>query len=72
MTYTICSYKMSSCRISSFNEFEVKAKAEFDQAIQEIDEEIDSRLKHQDNILKDLKFFVEKFGETMKIIGSDV
>ena len=50
----------------------MKAKAEFDQAIQEIDEEIDSRLKHQDNILKDLKFFVEKFGETMKIIGSDV
>jgi hypothetical protein len=55
-----------------FDQFEEKAKAEFNKAIEDIDEEVDSRLAHQENILKDLKFFVEKFGETMKIIGSDV
>lgn len=55
-----------------FDQFEEKATKEFDQAINDIDEEIDSRLKHQDNILTDLKFFVDRFGKTMKIIGNDV
>jgi len=55
-----------------FDQFEEKALAEFNKMIEEVEKELESRLNHQDNILKDLKFFVEKFGETMKVIGKDV
>lgn len=55
-----------------FDQFEARAKAEFEKVITEIDEEIDSRLKHKNKILDNFQFFVDKFGETMKIIGNDV
>lgn len=55
-----------------FAQFEEKSLKEFNNMINEVDTELDSRLQHQENILKDFKFFVEKFGQTMKVIGKDV
>ena len=55
-----------------FNDFEERTKRLFDKTIEDIETELNSRLAHQDNILNDLKFFVDKFGITMKVIGKDV
>eukprot|EP00344_Euplotes_crassus_P009121 CAMPEP_0197006254 /NCGR_PEP_ID=MMETSP1380-20130617/33758_1 /TAXON_ID=5936 /ORGANISM="Euplotes crassus, Strain CT5" /LENGTH=262 /DNA_ID=CAMNT_0042425759 /DNA_START=31 /DNA_END=819 /DNA_ORIENTATION=+ len=55
-----------------FDQFEEKARKQFDDMINEVQLELDSRLTHQDNILKDFKFFVDRFGQTMKHIGKDV
>ena len=55
-----------------FDDFEVRTKNLFDKTVDDIETELNSRLTHQENILKDLKFFVEKFGITMKVIGKDV
>lgn len=63
---------MYSFKNKFFDQFEEKSKEQFNKMIEEVEVELDSRLKHQDNILNDLKFFVEKFGETMKVIGKDV
>jgi septal ring factor EnvC (AmiA/AmiB activator) len=53
-----------------FDNFEEKAKQRFNAMIQDVENELDSRLKHQDNILNDLKHFVDRFGKTMKVISN--
>lgn len=53
-----------------FDNFEEKARARFNEMIKKIENELDSRAKHQDNILKDLKHFVDRFGKTMKVISN--
>lgn len=52
--------------------FEKNAIEEADKFMDDLEQEMNSRFEHQNNILDNMSKFVGKFQETLKIFGKDV
>ena len=53
-------------RIAAFKE---KQREDFEREQAEVDTEIDSRFKHQDELIKDIQHFISTFQKTLKAVG---
>ena len=55
-----------------FDKFEERMRNEFEKFCEHMEGEVDNRLDNQDDMLKKLSTFIDRFQDTLKVIGKDV